>query len=92
MEGPALGGVGGLVIDLLALPAADDESGGPQWDTAGLLISIRDDRLMTHSSQWHSSQNIFSLLGSSSFLNTSATVENSSVPGIFSFPRSNTPP
>jgi hypothetical protein len=30
MEGPALGGVGGLVIDLLALPAADDEPGGPQ--------------------------------------------------------------
>lgn len=25
MEGPALGGVGGLVIDLLALPAADDQ-------------------------------------------------------------------
>ena len=30
VEGPTLGGVGGLVIDLLALPAADDEPGGPQ--------------------------------------------------------------
>ena len=44
------------------------------WDTAGLLISIRDDRLMTHSSQWHSSQKMRTRLLSESCLNTSATV------------------